>query len=118
VDARQLFDIDAATGVCGLLNDLLRDAVIGVRLKSTLTTGKISQLAPDILGSSTESFPLCRFLLKGAAGLSIALSCIFDLITRVGFAVAVGGDVDNANAQFSMRRSIIVFLSASVWLAL
>jgi len=95
-DARQLFDGDAAIRVCGLLNDLFRDAVIGVRLKSTLTTREIFQLAPDTFRSSTGSFPLSRFLLKGTAGPSIVLPDVFDLVACVDLAVAVGGDVDNA----------------------
>jgi hypothetical protein len=94
-DASQLFDGDAAIRVCGLLNDLFRDAVIGVRLKSTLTTREIFQLAPDTFRSSTGSFPLSRFLLKGTAGPSIVLPDVFDLVACVDLAVAVGGDVDN-----------------------
>src|SRR5262249_16607669 len=94
-DACQFFNSNAAIRACGFLNDPLRDAMVGVRLESTLPTGEVSQLAPDLLGTFSGSFPLGRFLLKGAARLSIVLSDFFDFVAGVDFTVAVSGDIHN-----------------------
>src|SRR5262249_48704801 len=70
-------------------------AMVGLRLESSLTTRKVSQLAPDLLRTFSGSFPLGRFLLKGAARLSIVLPDFFDLIAGVDFTVAVSCDIHN-----------------------
>src|SRR5262245_8078696 len=94
-DACQFFNSNAAIRACGFLNDLLRDAMVGVRLESTLPTGEVSQLAPDLLGTFSGSFPLGRFLLKGAARLSIVLPEFFDLVAGIDFTIAVSCDIHN-----------------------
>src|SRR5262249_26649522 len=94
-DARQLFESDAAIRACGFFNELFRDAMVGIRLESTLTTRKVSQLAPDLLGTFSGSFPLDRFLLKGAARLSIVLPDFFDLVAGIDFTIAVSCDIHN-----------------------
>ncbi len=98
-DACQFFNSNAAIRVCGFLNDLLRDAVIGVRLESTLTSRKVSQFTPDILGPFTRSFLPGRFLLKGAARLSIVLPDFFDLVDGVDFAIAVSCDIHDPHVN-------------------
>ena len=48
-DVGQVFKTDPAIGVCGFLNDPLRDPMIFVRFKPAFLAGKSFQFSPDIL---------------------------------------------------------------------
>ena len=91
-DARQVFDGDPATGAFGQADDRLADAVVLVaaEVRLSLRRRRLSLLLR----------PLGPLASGAASGLRwCASSDRLDGLARVGVAVAVGGDVDDAQVD-------------------
>src|SRR5262245_11124462 len=95
-DAFEVFDGYSSTGVCSFGNDLLCNRMVGIRFKSSLSTGERFQFTFSIQWPFAASFLLGRFSLQRSFHFSIMLSCSFDIIALMHLAIAVNGQIDDA----------------------
>jgi hypothetical protein len=86
-DTLEIFKGDRAAGAFGLRHECFADAVVGMRLKPALPAGHSLELAFGGLGAAT---------LKPAPASAQLDTDGFNCLAGIGLAVAVGGDVDDA----------------------
>lgn len=86
-DVRQIFQRNPAPGAFRLGDDALTDRVVGVRGKAALFTGESLEAATGRLRA---------FLLQFLAKSAMAVTNVFDVRSRVRFAVRVNRDVRHA----------------------
>src|SRR5262249_45074686 len=89
----QIFKTYPAIGVCGLLNDPFRDAMIFVRFKSAFFTGKRFQFPPNVLRAFPRTFYLASLFAQRASDLVLFLSNLLRLGDRLDRTVGVGGEI-------------------------
>src|SRR5262245_55050002 len=92
----QVFETDPALGVCGFLNDLFRDAMIFVRLKSAFFAGESFQFSLDVLWALAGTFHCCSLPAQRTSDFILFLSNLLSLGVGVDGAVAVGGEIHHA----------------------
>src|SRR5882672_1436360 len=95
-DAFEVFDGHSSTGVCSFRNDLLCNRMVGIRFKAPLSTRERFQFTFGVQWPFAAAFLLCRFSLKRSFHFSIMLSCSFDIIALMHFAVAVNSKIYDA----------------------
>src|SRR5262245_18330168 len=95
-DAFKVFDCHSSSGVCSFRNNLLCNRMVGIRLKASLPTRDRFQFTIGVQWPFAATFLLCRFSLKRSFHFSIMLSCSFDIISLMRLAVAVNGQIYNA----------------------
>src|SRR5262245_8144 len=95
-DAFEVFDGYSSTGVCSFGNDLLCNRMVGIRLKSSLSTGESFQLTFGVQRPFSAALLHCHFSLKRSFHLSIMLSCSFGIISLMHLAVTINGEIDDA----------------------
>jgi hypothetical protein len=95
-DALKVFDGYSSTGVCSFRNDLFCNRMVGIRFKSSLSTRDRFQFTFGVQRPFAASFLLCRFLLKRSFHLFIMLSRSLDIIALMHLAVAINGQIYNA----------------------
>src|SRR5262245_34088651 len=95
-DAFKVFDGYSSTGVCSFRNDLLCNCMVGIRFKSSLSSGERFQFTFDVQRPFAATFLLCRFSLKRSFHFFIMLSCSFDIIAHMHLAVAINGQIYDA----------------------
>src|SRR5262245_33109671 len=95
-DALKLFDGYSSTGVCSFRNDLLGNRMVGIRFKSSLSTRERFQFSFGVQWPFAASFLLCRFSLKRSFHFFIMLSRSLDIIALMHLAVAINGQIYDA----------------------
>src|SRR5688572_20641235 len=95
-DAFKVFDGHSSTGVCSFRNDLLCNRMVGIRLKASLSTRDRFQFTLGVQWPFAATFLLCRFSLKRSFHFSIMLSCSLNIISLMRLAVAVNGQIYDA----------------------
>src|SRR5882672_8945295 len=95
-DAFEVFDGYSSTGVCSFRNDLLCNRMVGIRFKASLSTRERFQFTFSIQWPFAASFLLSRFSLKRSFHFSIMLSCSPDIIALMHLAIAVNGQIYDA----------------------
>jgi len=95
-DALKFFDGYSSTGVCSFRNDLLCNRMVGIRFKSSLSTRDRFQFTFGVQWPFAASFLLCRFSLKRSFHFFIMLSRSLDIIALMHLAVAINGQIYNA----------------------
>ncbi len=95
-DALKVFDGHPSTGVCSFRNDLLCNRMVGIRFKAPLSAGDRFQFTLGVQWPFAASFLLCRFSLKRPFHFSIMLSRSLDIIAHMHLAVAVNGQIYDA----------------------
>ncbi len=98
-NARQFLDGDSSTSAFCFFNDTFCDDVIGIRLKSTLSTRERFQFSSDIFWALALLFALRGPALKGATHFVVSPSDFFGLCICMRLAVAVNGDVHDAEVN-------------------
>src|SRR5215470_4906357 len=88
-DAFEVFDGYSSSVVCSFGHDLLGDRMVGIRLKSSLSTRERFQFTLGVQRPKACSFLPGRFSLKRSFHFSIMLSRSFDIIALMHLAVAV-----------------------------
>src|SRR5262249_22149862 len=86
-DALEVFQGDAALSALSLCHDAFADAMVGVARKTMFLTGQALQAPFGRFGA---------FLLQLATQATVAVADVVDGVGAVDFAIAVGGEVDNA----------------------
>src|SRR5262249_45409523 len=94
-NALQVFQGNAALSALSLCHDAFADAMVGVARKTMLFTCQLFQAPFGGFGA---------FLLQLATQAAVAVADVVDVVGAVDFAIAVGGEVDNAaiNAQVAL----------------
>src|SRR5215475_8227091 len=95
-DAREVFDGHPSTGVCSFCNDLLRNRMVGIRFKASLSTRERFQFTFGVQWPKACSFLLGRLSLKRSFHFFIMLSRSLDVIAHMHLAVAINGQIYNA----------------------
>jgi hypothetical protein len=95
-DALKVFDGHPSTGVCSFRNDLLCNRMVGIRFKSSLSTGERFQFTSGVQWPFAASFLLCRFSLKPAFHSFIMLSRSLDIVALMHLTVAINGQIYNS----------------------
>src|SRR5262245_41664069 len=95
-DAFKVFDGHSSSGVCSFRNDPLCNPMVGIRFKSSLSTGERFQFSFSVQWPKACSFLLCRFSLKRSFHFFIMLSCSFHIISLMRLAVAVNCEIYDA----------------------
>ena len=95
-DSLEVFKGDPARGAFGRRNDSLRNNVVCLPPKASLSARNALKLAADRAGAFPFAFSASRSLLERAPQQVEALSTRFDAITGMQIAVAGGGDVRDA----------------------
>lgn len=106
--AAHIFECNCPLRVFGLRNNVLADTVILVRPKPTLATGQLTQSAFGRLSSDG---------LKGSATTSTTRSKLFNRRARMGFAIRIGGDVNDTqvNSQNAFNVDWFRFFDFRCW---
>src|SRR5215475_3315959 len=95
-DAFKVFDGYSSTGVCSFRNDLLCNRMVGIRFKSSLSTRERFQFTSGVQWPFAASFLLGRLSLKRSFHFFIMLSRSLDVIAHMRLAVAINGQIYNA----------------------
>src|SRR5215475_16013051 len=95
-DAFKVFDGHSSPGVCSFRNDPLCNPMVGIRFKSSLSTRDSFQFTFGVQWPNACAFLLCRFSLKRSFHFSIVHSCSFYIIAHMRLAVAVNGEIYDA----------------------
>src|SRR6266542_3048482 len=95
-DALKVFDGHPSTGVCSFRNDLLCNRMVGIRFKASLSARDRFQFTFGLQRPFAASFLLCRFSLKRSFHFFIMLSCSLDIIALMHLAVAINGQIYDA----------------------
>src|SRR5262245_13078051 len=95
-DAFEVFDGYSSTGVCSFSNDLLGNRMVGIRFKASLSTRERFQFTFGVQWPFPASFLLGRFSLQRSFHFSIMLSCSLDIIALMHLAIAINGEIDDA----------------------
>src|SRR5215470_13717018 len=95
-DAFEVFDGYSSSGVCSFGNDLLCNRMVGIRLKSSLSTRERFQFTFGVQRPNACAFLPGRFSLKRSFHFFIMLSRSFDIIPLAHLAVAVNGQIYHA----------------------
>src|SRR5262249_15087145 len=105
-DAGQVFKTDPALGVCGLLNDSSRDAMIFVRFKPALLAGESLQFSLDVLRARAASFHFPGLPTQRTSDLISLLAYFFSFGVGIDIAVIVGGEINHSKIHADeLRRS-------------
>src|SRR5499427_3618163 len=110
-DTFKVLDGYPSTGVCSFCNNLLCNRMVGIRLKSSLSTGERFQFTFGVQRPFAVTFLPGRFSLKRSLHLYIMLSRSLDIIALMHLAVAINGQIYNAEIHSdeigpSCRRDI------------
>src|SRR5215831_5993330 len=95
-DAFKVFDGHSSTGVCSFRNDLLGNRMVGIRFKASLSTRDRFQFSFGVQWPFAASFLLGRLSLKRSFHFFIMLSRSLDVIAHMRLAVAINGQIYNA----------------------
>jgi hypothetical protein len=77
-------------------SDLLCNRMVGIRFKSSLSTGESFQFTFGVQWPKACAFLLCRFSLKRSFHFFIMLSRSLDIIALMHLAVAINGEIYDA----------------------
>src|SRR5215831_12578643 len=96
---------------CSFRNDLLCNRMVGIRFKSSLSTRDRFQFTSGVQWPFAASFLLGRLSLKRSFHFFIMLSRLFDVIAHMRLAVAINGQIYDAEIHSdeigrSYRRDI------------
>src|SRR5262245_65370952 len=70
--------------------------MVGIRFKSSLSTGESFQFTFGVQRPFSAALLPCHFSLKRSFHFSIMLSCSFDIIALMRLAVTINGEIDHA----------------------